>query len=330
MRVEWEKVVETVRFEILPFFASQGVKPTLRTVFYALVSRGLIPNTKSAYKGLSRALVEARKEGLVAWDALEDRVRYARGSLDDHLPDEEELTLLAERLRRKLEDLSLSKLLSDYFDWLAPSPQPGFWALQPEVPEVWLEKDALEPTVENWLADIPVTIRVNRGYPSWTFIHENVEALREALERHQRVVVFYLGDLDPSGTDIERFLHEALRYFAVPEDRVELRRLAVTPEQVERFNLPPRPEDAETLAKLARDPRSRRYAHEYIVELDALVAYAPEAFREELRQALLALRDPAAEAEARRRAEEVHSEAEKILAEFKRQAVEKLAKEMAG
>ena len=48
---------------------------TLRRVFYALVAEGKTPNTTQAYKRLSWTLDEARWEGLLPLDALDDRAR---------------------------------------------------------------------------------------------------------------------------------------------------------------------------------------------------------------------------------------------------------------
>ena len=54
---------------------AEGYRPTLRRVFYALVAEGKTPNTTQAYKRLSWTLDEARWEGLLPFDALDDRAR---------------------------------------------------------------------------------------------------------------------------------------------------------------------------------------------------------------------------------------------------------------
>jgi len=328
-RVKWDRVVEVVRNDVLPFFQSQGVKPTLRTIFYALVSRGVIPNTKSAYKTLSRVLVEARKAGIFPWDFIVDKTRVVYRYFRDGAPDEGEIESTRLLCGQKLESLSIQKILSEWFDYLVPgSWSVGRWAEQPAVPEIWIEKEALADTVRSWVYDLEVNVRVNRGYSSWTFIYDNARELGEILKRHERVVVYYLGDLDPSGVDIERFLREALQFFQLPEDRVQLVRLAVTPEQVEEFSLPPRPEDAETLAKIARDPRSKSYSYDYIVELDALIAYVPDRFRELLREAIEKLHDKEIYSEVRSKAERIIEECRKVVEEYKKKALEKILEEV--
>src|SRR6266567_2538788 len=48
---------------------------TLRQVYYQLVSGQVIENSRSAYQGVSNALVDARLEGSIPWEWLEDRLR---------------------------------------------------------------------------------------------------------------------------------------------------------------------------------------------------------------------------------------------------------------
>jgi len=318
----WKEIVTKHIPDALSFFQSQGVKPTLRTLFYRLVSMNLIPNTKSSYKYLSRVLVKARQRGLFSWDFLEDRVRYSMDYFDDDYPTENDLNITKDLCGRKLRELNLEKLINGLF-YVTFSKRVGFWARQPYIVEVWVEKDALAETLKNWLSDLAITIRVNRGYPSWTFIHDNVQSLRNKLEYHQKVVVLYCGDLDPSGKDIDRFIQEALDFFDM-SGYVEFIRAAVTPKQVERYNLPPKPEDAETLLKLKRDSRYRKYNYDYIVELDALVSYVPRQFRESLRSLVLKYHDERIHKHAKGEARELYKKGKEIVKEYKRKALEKL------
>jgi hypothetical protein len=321
--VDWDLVLKEVD-DALAFFSAQGVKPTLRTLFYRLVSKNIIPNTKSSYKRLSEKIVEARKMGRWAWDILEDTTRITLGRLEDRRFSDDALEEFINRASERLESLSVEEVLSETFDYLKPYFGVDRWADQPTVAEVWIEKEALSKTVEVWTEYLGVPIRVNRGYASWTFIHKNVQEITKVLERHEKIIIYYLGDLDPSGMDIERFLKEALAYFALPEDRVELKRLAVTVEQVEKYKLPPRPEDAETLAKLERDKRTAKYTLDYIVELDALVAYVPEEFKRLLREAISSLWDRDTYEALLKQAEALDAKAREILDDIKAKAKQKL------
>jgi hypothetical protein len=328
-RVDWGFVLDRVD-EALEAFRSQGVKPTLRTLFYWLVSKQVIPNTRNAYSRLSEKLVEARKMGRWGWDILEDRTRVVLGELSDYKFNDHDMALFEQKLSRKLESLDIDKMLSDTFDYLEPLFMVGRWAEQPVVCEIWIEKEALASTIQSWTQDLGIPIRVNRGYSSWTFIYNNTCSLGRTLTSHQKVVILYLGDLDPSGVDIQRFLEEAIRYFGLGEDRVEFTRLAITADQVEEFNLPPRPEDAETLAKLARDTRSRKYGFNYIVELDALVAYAPDEFRRIIRDAVLSRWDKSVYERLEDQARKLQEEADRRLREVKEEAKKKIIEMIMG
>jgi len=109
-----------------------------------------------------------------------------------------------------------------------------------------------------------VNVFPTRGYGSYTYVRQ----MAERLNGEKPSVILYFGDYDPSGRDIERDLDERLDRYGGEAYRVI--RVAITPSQITQYNLPPRPEDAETLAKLSRDPRTRRYGIQYAVELDAI------------------------------------------------------------
>ena len=51
---------------------------TVRQVYYQLVSRQVVENNRSRYQAVSDALVDARREGLIPWDWIEDRLRLPR------------------------------------------------------------------------------------------------------------------------------------------------------------------------------------------------------------------------------------------------------------
>lgn len=58
-RLRWAPIVE----EAADIVASYDTGVTLRQLFYRLVAAQLIPNTESAYKGLSSKTAEARRNG---------------------------------------------------------------------------------------------------------------------------------------------------------------------------------------------------------------------------------------------------------------------------
>ncbi len=72
--VDWDQVINEVSTSI-QWFKSQGVKPTLRSMFYRLYSLGIIGNTENIYKGLVKQCVHARKDGRLPIDCFADKRR---------------------------------------------------------------------------------------------------------------------------------------------------------------------------------------------------------------------------------------------------------------
>jgi exonuclease I len=88
------------------------------------------------------------------------------------------------------------------------------------------------------------------------------------------------------------------------------------------------PKDAETLAKLSRDPRTATYTGLFVVELDSLVAYAPKEFRQIIEDALNEKWDRSIKEELDEQANEMSEKLEEILEDVKERAKEKILKEL--
>lgn len=242
MRLNWSNVIAQSG-GLINAYNSEGIRPTLRQVYYRLVAGNVIPNTAGAYKQLSRHLVEVRQRGLVPWDGLADRSRYTRYYHPLGPKDPEEA------IREALEQAEYG---------LGTDP----WAAMKRHVEIWLEKDALAQLIDEVTGKFYVKLAVNRGYASWTFLWEGARDLRQ-LNDGDDVILLYLGDHDPSGLDIQRFLNDALQHFGID---VKFERVALTYDQVLDFHLPPNP------TKKA-DSRAKSYAERYgdrCWELDAL------------------------------------------------------------
>ena len=339
-RVNWRQILKEIE-KAFEYFNNENVKPTLRTLFYRLVSQQLIPNTRSAYNVFSRQFVQARKDGSFAWDCIEDKTRTQIGELYDFSPKDDVLDKTEEILDEKLRTFSketlpsLNQQLLNHFS-VFPSDLIDFrvmkWAGQPTVCTFWIEKEALVSTLENWTKNYDVPIRTMRGYDSWTDIYRNARELKSFLRRgHEKVVIYYLGDLDPSGVDIDRFLKETIDYFGQPKEldfdvsKVEFKRLAIVEDHVEKYGLPPRPQDAETLTKLNRDSRTKNYKRKYVVELDALLAYVPSEFRKIVEDAIIEVWDKEIFDDLKKKAKELSSEVDDLIDETIEKAKEKIS-----
>jgi len=321
MTVKWAEVKAEID-KALEYFDGQGIRPSLRTLYYRLVSVGILPHSTSAYKTLSRKCVEWRMAGHYSWDFLQDATRITLGRIDDDIYDGGEIEELKTSVDAQLNSIDLDKILDSLFDDLSPYFNHGRWATQPVIVEIWVEKEALAQTLSAWLGDKSIIIRVNRGYSSWTFIYNNVCELRETIKKHDKVVILYLGDHDPSGLDIDRFLAEALAAFRIDPDKVKFQRFGLTQEQIDCNKLPP-------IEVNVKDSRAAGYIQTYgnrAWELDALLAYAPEEFKKELRKAVDSYFDEEIAERVKDRASELEDEAGGILEDAKENAVEVIKK----
>jgi len=276
--IDWKEVVSASR-QIIVEFVDRGVTPTVRTIFYALVSKQQLPNTTNAYKQLSRKLVEARKLGLIYWGWIADETRQILGGDYPYWDP------------NKYAEAYVDQVLKAYKEYRLPR-----WLNQPYYLEVWLEKFALAETIQTWLEDLNVVLVPSRGYSSWTFLKKAADRISYQLSStnnsnlEKEAVILYLGDFDPAGVDIRRFLIEALEWFGI---EVEVEHVAVTKKQIEEYKLPNRPEDQAEISKLLRDPRFKSWPYGlYRVELDALLAYVPDEFEKIVTETVLHYFDP--------------------------------------
>lgn len=226
---------------IIGEMAAEGYTLTVRQLYYQFVARGLLENVQANYKRLAGVVDDARKAGLIDWDAIEDRTRYLRQITAYGSP------------RHFLE----TQVRSYYAE--------NLWADQDTYCEVWIEKDALLGVVERPCLEWRVPYFACRGYASSSELYTAGKRLARQRANGKRVVVFHLGDHDPSGMNMTDVNRDSLRLFGRTHG-VEVRRLALNMDQVEEHQPPPNP------AKES-DSRFEGYAAQFgdeSWELDAL------------------------------------------------------------
>lgn len=219
---------------------------TVCQVFYQATVRGLVPKDEvKGYRVVQRRLVALRAEGVVPYGWITDNARMVRRQ--NRYYDLEDFAAQSAKLYRR-----------------------DYWARSHVRVEVWLEKDALAGVlypvvVSEWGLELFVT----RGFASVSYLEAAAE---DAREDGRPTFVYVLTDLDPSGVDIARKIAEELPRRA-PNVEMAVRRIAVTPEQVEAMNLPTRPTKQ-------NDTRAKKFEAQYgtgSVELDAI---PPSALRQ--------------------------------------------------
>jgi len=182
--------------QIIEAYQDQGLRLTLRQLYYQLVSRNVIPNVERSYKNLGNLISKGRLAGILDWDAIEDRVRVPRLPNDyANLDELVDAALYSYRLPR--------------------------WRGQENYVELWVEKDALAGVLQPLAREFHVAMMVNRGYSSQSAMYE---ASKRFIERNGNILL-YLGDMDPSGEDMVRDIDDRLFKFGAD---VEVRKIALT------------------------------------------------------------------------------------------------------
>lgn len=244
---------------IIEEYQAQGYSLTLRQLYYQLVSRDIIPNKVEEYTKLSTLLNKGRMSGFVDWDAIVDRTRSPKGSYSEYSPQD--------AVQRTIDTYALDRheVQSNYI-------------------EIWLEKDALSEIIHRTIYPYHIKIMVNRGYSSASAMYQSYKRIAEAINDDKEVIIFYLGDYDPSGLDMIRDIRDRLSEMLINGDelsgqfeyedeardwlnnKLQVKPIALTTRQVRSYNPPPNP------AKLT-DPRATKYVEEFGYvswEVDAL------------------------------------------------------------
>ena len=227
--------------QIVGEYQNQGLSLTLRQLYYQMVSRDFIPNSQNEYKKIADLLSDARRAGLIDWDAIEDRTRSLSGY--EHYESPSDAVIQAAR------GYGID-LLADQDVYL----------------ECWVEKDALKDLVGRACGRYDVNYFSCRGFASDSEVYKAGRRLRYMIEMGKTVTILHLGDHDPSGIDMSRDILERLELFGEIPNKIDFRRIALNMDQIRTFNPPPNP------AK-DKDTRYQSYVEKYgptSWELDAL------------------------------------------------------------
>jgi hypothetical protein len=204
---------------------------TLRQLFYRLVSVATLRNTISDYQNLSKYSAEARRAG--TFPALLDRTSEIQIPATWDSP-QELVEAAREQYRRD--------------------------RTEGQANQVWLvvEKSGLIAQLDDWFGDRGLPMAALSGYSSQT----DADTIRRLVRADGRAaILLYGGDFDPSGEDILRDFRARSRCWS------EVRRVALTADQVTEYGLPELPgkwSDARASRFVARHGRLAQ------VEIDAL------------------------------------------------------------
>lgn len=223
------RAIVEAAIENIDDYAEGGFTPTLRQLFYRLVTLQILVNCYPDYRNLGRYINFAKGAGMIDWDSVEDRTRLVRGR----------------NRYNDIEDWAESSLAGWHMD---------FWAGQPVRPEIWIEKDALLGIIKPICDKYDVRFYSLRG---WGRPADNFSAAQRFLQDfydnpcREKNRVFHLGDYDPTGCAVTPQIDAAVREFGrqIRSDRagsefgsddfVDIVRIGLTKEQIKTFNIVP-------------------------------------------------------------------------------------------
>ncbi|QUE25345.1 DNA binding protein [Microbacterium phage Fizzles] len=229
--------------QIATQYRASGYNLTLRQLYYQFIARDFFPNTEQSYNRLGAIINDARLQGLIDWDHIEDRGREAH--------DVSWLGTTPPTFEQQIRYLQYTHSLD-------------LWREQPRRIEIWVEKQALEEVAQKAARQFRVGYFACKGYVSQSEMWRAGQRLRDALDEGQQPLILHLGDHDPSGIDMTRDIQDRLTMFA--EEPIEVRRLALNMGQIRELNPPPNP------AKVT-DSRAASYIQKFgrkSWELDAI------------------------------------------------------------
>lgn len=244
--------------EVVQDYLQQGLRLSLRQLYYQMVVRNIVPNTERAYRNLGKLISNARLAGLIDWSAIEDRIRVPRKHPEWNTPGD-----------------AMEQLIGIY--------RLPRWNDQPWHVEVWIEKDALTGVIEPITQERHVILMVNRGYSSQSAMYDANNRIKRALRDGKKCVILYLGDLDPSGEDMVRDIDDRLNEVFGAE--VKVVKLGITEEQVAQYNPPPNP------AKMS-DSRAAGFVDKHGYQSYEVDALPPDVLAQLIRGAIDQYEDP--------------------------------------
>ena len=187
---------------------------SVRHAFYRLVSAPyyLVEKDEKGYRTVQAQLLNLRETGHVPWAWVSDGTRWRR--------QEESFDSIAEAIR-----------------FTAETYRRDLWRRTPVYAEVWCESDSLAGVLYPETNRYNIALMVSRGFSSKSFLFH---AAKDIEARGRPAFLYYLGDWDPSGKLIPEDIEATLRRFA-PKADIRFKRLLVTPEQIEEWDLPTKP-----------------------------------------------------------------------------------------
>lgn len=110
--------------------------------------------------------------------------------------------------------------------------------------EVWCESRSIAGVIQDVCEELAVSLYPAGGFTSLTLAFQSAEYINQVAAGGLPVVVIYIGDYDPAGVLIDAKIEQELRTHLHPTVDLTFERIAITPDQIEAYNLPTKPRKA--------------------------------------------------------------------------------------
>lgn len=195
---------------ILESFHQDGFSVTLRTLYYQLLGKNLIRNSRNDYQNLSNLITSARRSGQLDWSYITDETR-------------------------RLDVLPHFESIGDILAAAAESYKIDLWRTQAHRVEVWCEKTAMAGVLLPTCRQYDVPFLSVRGQTSATAIHDAGLRIDKNHRAGQTTIILYFGDHDSTGMGIPESIKNSLHFV---NRMFGLERIALNIDQVHKHKLP--------------------------------------------------------------------------------------------
>jgi hypothetical protein len=268
-RVNWKNDVMPIIRERLTMFNRHGIIPTLKTIFYSLVNLNIIPNSYNYYTYLSKYANKARIKGDLPIGCFPEQDLPRITNSNGEFVNAKEYI---QKIVNYLEETSVNPSIHDY-DFNNKSNY-----IYNNI-EIWVEKNTLGLTLNNLLKNLGMKIISNKRTNTVEFITNNIKRLKCSVKEDKKIYILYFGNFDLFNNDTDKLINNAVIDFNL---NIDFKKIAVTENQMRKFHLPenPNPEIIRKLdSNLRRDYFIKKYGRIFQIELESLLAYAPERFK---------------------------------------------------
>jgi 5S rRNA maturation endonuclease (ribonuclease M5) len=191
---------------------------SVRHVFYEMTNHRLPIYVKktckrnSGYNSVQRRLLKMRRDGTIPYSWIADMSR--RGYFTPTYSS-----------------------AADFVRSMQGQYRADLWRDAADRCEIWCESRSIASVIMQDCRDLAVSLFPCGGYSSASFANAAAEEVNASAD-FRPLVILYLGDLDPHGKRIGRTLEQELRRHLHSDIEMHFRRIAITPEQVEQYDLP--------------------------------------------------------------------------------------------